>query len=248
LISKDRANIPGEFLYRLSHPLGEHVTETGKECSTPIAKVSFDISGHPAKISVIEDMKDQSGWLVLQQLTIQSFEREEHLLFSAFTDDGKSLDPETCQKLFHCRGRLLEEVDVPQGEKKHLAADADRHAKATINKSLERNSQHFNEAREQLEKWAEDMVLAVEKELRDTKEQIKALNRQSRQAATVQEQHEIQEKVRDLEKKKRRQRQQIFDVEDKIAEKRDQLIEALEKRLQQRTSSKELFTIRWTVV
>ncbi len=41
-----------------------------------------------------------------------------------------------------------------------------------VSTSLERNSQHFNEAREQLEKWAEDMVVAVERELRDTKEQI----------------------------------------------------------------------------
>ena len=150
--------------------------------------------------------------------------------------------------MFHCRGSVLKELDVPNGEKKHLAADAARHAKATINKSLERNSQHFNEAREQLEKWAEDMVLAAEKELRDTKEQIKALSRQARQAATVQEQHEVQEKVRNLEKKKRRQRQQIFDVEDEIAGKRDRLIDALEKRMQQRTSNNELFTIRWTVV
>jgi hypothetical protein len=248
LVSKDRENIPGEFLYRLSHPLGEHVTDTGKECHTPAAQVSFDISGHPAKISVVDDLKDKSGWLILQRLAIQSFEREEHLLFSAVTDDGKSLDQETCQKLFHCRGNVLEEIGVPKDEKKHLAADADRHAKATINKSLERNSQHFNEARDLLEKWAEDMVLAAEKELRDTKEQIKALNRQARQAATVQEQHDIQEKVRNLESKKRRQRQQIFDVEDEIAGKRDRLIDALEKRMQQRTSSKELFTIRWAVV
>jgi hypothetical protein len=51
-----------------------------------------------------------------------------------------------------------------------------------------------------------------------------------------------------VEKKKRRQRQRIFDVEDEIMEKRDTLINALEKRIQQRTESEPLFTIRWTVV
>ena len=118
---------------------------------------------------------------------------------------------------------------------------------ATISRSLERNSRHFNEAREQLEKWADDMVIAVEKELRDTKEQIKAFNRQSRQATTVADQHQLQEKIKDLEKKKRRQRQRIFDVEDEIMEKRDALIDSLEKRMQQKTSSKPLFTIRWEI-
>ena len=38
---------------------------------------------------------------------------------------------------------------------------------------------------EKLEKWADDMVLSAEKALVDTKEQIKALRRQARQAVTL---------------------------------------------------------------
>ncbi len=248
LISKDRASLPGQFLYRLGHPLGEYVIETGKDYPTPVAKVNFDITGHPAKISIVEQLKGKSGWLILQHLTIDSFEREEYLLFSAFDDNGNNLDQETCEKLFNCRGSVTGEIEFPAGIRARLLAEADRHARATISKSLERNNRYFNEAREQLEKWADDMVLAAEKELRDTKEQIKILNRQARQATTIQEQRELQKKIRDLEKKKRRQRQRIFDVEDEIMEKRDKLIDALEKHMQQRTSSKQLFIIRWSVV
>ena len=247
MISKDRENVSGEFLYRLGHPFGEFVIQAGKSYSTPVAKVSFDISGHQTRISMVEELKTKSGWLTLQELIVDSFEREGYLLFSGFDDDGKTLDQETCEKLFICRGRVLGTLDVPEADRQRLSADADRHAKATISKSLERNSHHFNEAREQLEKWADDMVIAVEKELRDTKDQIKALNRQSRQATTVEEQHQLQEKIKDLEKKKRRQRQRIFDVEDEIMEKRDTLIDSLEKRMQQKTSSKLLFTIRWKI-
>jgi len=248
MISKDRENLYGEFLYRLGHPLGEFVTQAGKSYSTPVAKVRFDISAHQTKISMVEELKGKSGWLTLQELIIDSFEREEYLLFSGFDDDGKTLDQETCEKVFICRGLVLGTLDVPEGDRQRLSADANRHAKATISKSLERNSRHFNEAREQLEKWADDMVIAVEKELRDTKEQIKALNGQSRQATTVEEQHQIQEKIKDLEKKKRRQRQRIFDVEDEIIEKRDTLIDSLEKRMQQRTESTPLFTVRWNII
>ncbi len=248
LISKEHANVPGEFLYRLSHPLGEYVTENGKNCPSPVAEVKFDITGHRAKISVVENIKDKSGWLILQRLVIDSFEREEHLLFSAFDDEGKALGQETCQKLFNCDGQIVEEISLPENVKQRLDAEADRHVKATINKSLERNSRHFNEAREQLEKWADDMVLAAEKELRDTKEQIKALNRQSRQTTTVEEQHDLQENIRILEKKKRRQRQQIFNIEDEITEKRDKLIDALEKRMKQRTSNEVQFAIRWNII
>ena len=93
----------------------------------------------------------------------------------------------------------------------------------------------------------DDMVLAVEKELKDTKQQIKLLNRQTRVATIVEEQHQLQEKIQGLEKKKRRQRQRIFDVEDEITEKRDALIAALERRMAQRTARETLFAIRWHV-
>ena len=252
LISKDRTNIPGEFLYRLSHPLGEYVTEAGKDFPAPVAPVKFDITGHPARISVVEELKGKSGWLTLQRLIIESFDREEYLLFSAFSDDGRALDQETCEKLFNCYGSagkgLGEGLNVPGGVENRLSAEAERHTRATINRSLERNNRHFNEAREQLEKWADDMILATEKELRDTKEQIKSLNRQARQAPTVQEQHDLQNKIREFETKKRRLRQRIFDVEDEITEKRDRLIDALEKRMKQRTSSERIFTVRWSIV
>lgn len=63
----------------------------------------------------------------------------------------------------------------------------------------------------------------------------------------MQEQYDLQERIRDLEAKKRRLRQRIFDVEDEITAKRDKLIDALEKRMQQRTSSERIFAIRWNV-
>ncbi|HRU08531.1 MAG TPA: ATP-dependent helicase, partial [Thermoanaerobaculia bacterium] len=96
--------------------------------------------------------------------------------------------------------------------------------------------------------WADDMVLAAEKALADTKEQIKALRRQARQAVTLEEQRAIQEKTSRLERQQRRQRQEIFQVEDEIMARRDQLIDQLEQRLAQRTTSETLFSIRWAVL
>ena len=247
LISKDQKNISGDFLYRLSHPLGEHVIAAGKNRETPHAEIAFDVTNHPARITVVENLRGKSGVLYIQHLRIESFDREEYLLFSGFADDGVTLDQETCEKLFHCTGRIVNSKVKPTGYEERLAAEADRHARATIARSLEENSRHFNEAREQLDKWAEDMEIAVGRELDDTKKQIRALNRQSRLATTMQEQHEFQEQIRNLERKKRRLRQKIFDIEDRIAEKRDLLIDALEKRMKQKTRIQPLFTIRWSV-
>lgn len=254
LISKTRpfdGGTDGEgrdcFLYRLSHPLGEHVVETAKRLETPRAKVIFDVTHHPARIHVVEALRGSSGYLMLTRLSIDSFEREEHLLFSGFDESGRSLDQETLEKLFGCAGRADSECSFSDSVSQRLVAEADRHAKATVSRSLEQNSTYFHEAREKLEKWADDMVLAAEKALKDTKEQIKALRRQARQTATLEEQHEIQQKIQKLERQQRRQRQEIFKAEDEIMEKRDKLIDQLERRLTQRTEAETLFAIRWTV-
>jgi hypothetical protein len=254
LISKEhpRASEGGieersRFLYRLSHPLGEYVVTAAKGLPTPLRHVVFDVTNHLTRLHVIEALRGKGGFLTLTRLTVDSYEREEYLLFSGFEDGGTSLDHETMDKLFSCSGSLNGDDPTPEPVQQRLAAEADRHAKATISRSLETNSQHFNQAREKLEKWADDLVLSAEKALLDTKEQVKALRRQARQAVTLEEQHQIQEKLKKLERQQRRQRQEIFSAEDQIMEKRDALIESLEKRLAQRTQTETLFTIRWAV-
>lgn len=248
LISKSAANIPGAYLYRLSHPLGEYVLEQGKVADTPTGHVAFDISNHPTRIAAVEELVGRSGWLTLQKLTVESFEPEEYLLFSAFDDEGTTVDQETCEKLFRCQGTVKELPSSRSNADPRLKADATRHAQATIARSLEANNRLFVQERERLERWAEDKVLAAEKELSDVRNQEKVLNRQRRLATGVEEQHAIELKIRDLQKEKRRLRQHIFDVEDEIADERDKLIEALERRLSQRTGTEHLFTIRWSVV
>ena len=247
----DGGETQGAFLYRLSHPLGEHVVGGAKALVTPPVRIIFDVTNHPTRLHVIEALRRKTGYLTLTRLSIDSYEREEYLLFSGFDETGLSLDQETMEKLFGCAGEIAPESDgegtVPAAMRQRLDGDSERHSRATVSRSLEQNNTHFNEAREKLERWADDMVLSAEKALLDTKEQIKALRRQARQAVTLSEQHDIQEKIQKLERRQRRQRQEIFKAEDQTIEKRDQLIDSLERRLAQRVETETLFTIRWAV-
>ncbi len=238
----------GVFLYRLSHPLGEFVIDQAKSLDTPPARIVFNVSQHTKRLHVIEALRGKHGYLALTALAIESYEREEHLLFSAIDDQGLPLEQETCEKLFNCSAENAGSANISEPIIQRLAAEAQRHTKATISQSLEANNQHFNEAREKLEKWADDLVLAAEKALKDTKEHIKILQRQARLATHLDEQHDIQQKIQKLEKQQRRQRQEIFQAEDSIIEKRDTLIEALERRLTQKTEAERLFTIEWVVI
>ncbi|MDY0223423.1 MAG: SNF2-related protein [Desulfobacterium sp.] len=248
LVTKNKDVQNSDFLYRLSHPLGERVIQTGKDLPCPVSKVVFDITNNPTKISVIESLKGKSGWLTLNKLKISSFESEEYLLFSAIDDTADNLDQETIEKLFNCIGYDQKETTLPEPIRQRLKADSERHIKATITRNLEDNNKHLSEACIQLDKWAEDMEKAAAKEMDDTKRKIADLRRKVRLAPTMQEQAELQTELKKLETLRRRQQQKIFDVEDEIAEKRDSLVEQLTKRMEQKTTTEELFTIRWSVV
>jgi hypothetical protein len=235
--------------YRLSHPLGEWVIQNAQTADTPLQRLVFDTQKNEARITVVEQLRGQSGVLTLQKLTVDSFEKQEYLLFSAMTDQGKSLDQETCEKLMDTAASTApDSVLIPPATAQRLQSEAKRHADATVAHALETNNQHFTEARDKLDRWAEDMVQGAEQALKNTKEQIKVAQREARQAPTLDEQQVIQERIAKLERQQRKQRQEIFEVEDEIHDKRDQLIEELTRRMAHSASSETLFTIAWQVI
>lgn len=244
---KDKKNVEGYYLYRMSHPLGEYALEAACKKEAPVAELTFDITGHPKRILVVEQLKGKSGWLILSKLTIKSFEKDEYLLFNAFEDSGTAVHPEVCEKLFDCSA-TVKSIPLPAEIKSQLETDSRIHADATVNAALERNNGFYEEECERLFRWADDLTLSAEKELKDTKNQLRELNRQLRLATSQQERLETEIKIKELGKKQREQRQRIFDVEDEISGKRDNLIEQLKKRLEQKTESEHLFTIRWRII
>ena len=201
LVSKHKENIVGKFLYRLSSPLGEYVIDRALSQNLPLAHLSFDISNHPTKISMIQDLKGKSGWLSLSKIVIDSFENHEELVFSAIIDNGTELDQEVSPKLFQCHAHITPITHIPVQDKQHLDAQKNRIHNSTIHKLHEYNNQFFKEEYAKIDKWADDMVSSLEKELKDTKEQIKAINRQMRMTETLEQQAELQKKDADLRKK-----------------------------------------------
>lgn len=233
--------------YRLSHPLGEWSIDTSLNAATPLATLKIDYGKHSARVSVVEKLRGQSGWLTLARLEVTAFETTEALLFSGLTDDGQVLDQETYEKLMAipATGKPTPlSATVPEA----LLANSQRAVAATIAQVLEANQCLFNEERDKLERWADDKLLAAEEALKNSKTRIAQLKRDARKAVTLQEQDGIQRELSELERKQRRLRQEIFNTEDEIIAKRDQLIETLQQRMQEKTKTQTLFTLRWHVV
>lgn len=232
-------------VYRLTHPLGEYVLDQGRNTATPQALLRFEYRSAKPRISVVEQLAGKGGWLQLNLLELDSFQREEHLVFTGCTDDDKVLDQETCEKLFQLTATVAP-IDLPAPNT--LQGNARRQLDAALSRALEQNDKFFLQERDKLDAWAEDRIFAAEQALEDTKLKLKTLKRQARLATSMDEARRLQDETRKVEGDQRRQRQDIFAVEDEIEARRDALIDALEKRLHRASHTRHLFTIRWEVV
>ncbi len=236
-----------EFVFRLTHPIGEHVLTSGKHADTPRRSVCFDVSGHPVIISMVEQLKGKSGWLSLDRVILDAFDREEQLLFTAFQDEGSIVDQETCEKLMTCAARVESAAGEDADAEKRLGVERSRRFDAAVASAMLRNEALYDEQRDTLERWARDVIESAEHELDLVKAQIRQAKANARKAPSTTEKTNLERKVRDLEKRKVNQRTELFRIEDEVEKKKDELFDTLERRLSTKTQLESLFTIRWSV-
>jgi superfamily II DNA or RNA helicase len=234
-------------LLRLSSPLGQWLLTQAKSAHLPIATVRFDVSGHERKISMLQPLAGQSGWLRLEKLTLDSDTREEFLLLTAILDNGENLDQERTSRLLDVAGTVIDTVGTtpPADVVTRLHADAQRLADATLTRAGEAGNARFRQVRMQVDQWADDKILGAEQELDALRREIRAARRQADLAETVAAQQEATERIAKLEADRRRARRNIDDVEEKVEQERQVLLKQLQARCQQRHFRDMLFTLRF---
>ena len=220
--------------------------ETAKNQPTPTAHIHFDYAAHGAKISVIESLLGQSGTLKLQRFSIEALERnEDHLLFSAETDDGKILPAETAQKLMQLPATQCQEQSVlPSTQIENALTTARNDIIKLVNS---RNLVFFDDEVNKLDHWADDLKFGLELSIKDIDQQIKEVRRNAKIAPTLAEKLSWQKQQQELERARNKQRKELFDRQDEIDERREVLIGQLESKLNQKTEVEDLFTIRWSL-
>lgn len=238
----------GAIPYRPNTALGEWAISSAKALETPLAEVSFDISSHAGKISILEQLKGKSGVLTLEHLTLKSLDAEDYLLFSVLTDDGKPVEAEIAEKLFALSQSVAAASPLTEMETDHLQANAKRYAAAEAQRVGEANNGHFKEALEKIERWADDQVGAAEHQIDVLKDRQREIRRKIRLARTLDEQLPLQKEEQRVGRLIRQARNHVFVVEDEIDAKREDLIKSLQRKLVPEVARKALFTIRWKVV
>lgn len=234
--------------YRLGHPLAQNLIARSKDADAPSCEIAFRLSEREPRIHALENLACKTGWLELTHVALSSLDEEDRLIFSAFTDDGTSLDQNLCERLFKVAASVERGVEIPAAVTVALAQARESRVNALLNEAMQRNNNFFERELEKLEKWAEDRKTGIEFELKELDATIKAAKREARLASDLQTKIELQRKASELERTRNRKRREIFDAHDEIERSKESLIGDVESRLRHEAAPHTLFTIRWRLV
>ena len=234
-------------LYRHSHPLAERVLSQAKERVLEPAEVEFVYSAHGSKISILEPLMGQSGWLTASQFSIDSLDQgEDHLIFAGTTSEGGELDQDQILRLLTLPAKVRNPLAEAAAPERHavMLAQMQQRICGTIS---ERNARFFAEEVDKLDGWSDDVKLGLEREIKDFDRQIKEARSAAKTALTLEDKISGQKRIRALETQRSEKRRSLFEAQDDVDKQREKLIAVVENKLTQQSASHGLFVIHWKV-
>lgn len=236
-----------DFHYRPGHPLAEGLVLQAKNRTLPPRELRLDYSRRGARVTLVEKLRGETGWLRIEQLTVNSLDTEETVLISGITSDGRILDRETCEKLLTIPAKLGDEVVVDDTIHGQLESAIQSQTSRVLAATQSRNEIFFDAESDKLDHWADDLKENLERELKTIEVEIREAKKAKRLAADLQSKVTAQKRVNELEQQRNHKKRTLYDAQDQIEQRKDALIADVEARLQQQTARQNVFTIRWSL-
>ena len=235
--------------YRIGDPLAQYMLTGLKAAPVPVSEVTLDYSNSPLNVAFIKRLVGQSGWLTVEQLTIDSFEKEDILLHACITDKGETVPSDIAEYMLRLPGSE-DPLNVELSETVATAlADAITAQRAEITAAnAERNNNFFEEEMEKLDNWADDVKAGLEKELRDLDAEIKLRKSESKKTSRLDEKVRVQRLIKDLEKRRSEKRLNLYQAQDDVDSKKEELLSKVEAMLAQKIEQTKLITFHWRIV
>ena len=260
-------------IYRLQHPLAQHLLRIAQGTQLEPAKLWLDYESYGSKVSVLEGLRGQDGVAVVRLLRVQSLGATEECLLAAGIAADQLLDADIAEKLLALPGRAeclprtamrpeqaalspdlaqsdqpaldfgAARVDVPPAVQQELT----RQQTVVIGNIERRNLGLFTNETEKLDAWADDLKVGLEREIKELDRRIKETRTKSKGAATLAEKLEAQKEQRDLEGQRDKKRRDLFVRQDEIQVRRDRLIDELEEQLRQQITAADIFVCLWVL-
>ena len=245
------ANSGEGHLYRIGHPLAQHVIEASLAESTPSAELVFSFSASGRQPAALRASIGKSGWLQVTRFRFQfkDGECEEHIVTAGLLDSGDALDSEQVASFFELNAEVTGRLERPSTSvEKALSGRVTEEKNARAQNLLGRASKLLKEEADKVEAWEQDKRAEFQVHYNELQDQLNAVVKKIVAALDFREQLALEEeKVRlrgAMDREYSRFREQSLNLQDKAL--------ALIKQRKQMLEYKEIvepqFIIRWQLV
>ena len=166
-------------------------------------------------------------------------------IVAAVTDDGQMIDDESARWFFALPAASV--ADLPPASSSPRLGDEISRREAAIRQVIsERNARLFEA--DKLDHWADDLKVALEREIRDFDRQIREAKRAATLALMLEGKLIGQKQIKALEGQRNSKRKSLFEAQDEIDLRRERLIADIEGKLAQKATHAMILSMRWRLV
>ena len=246
--TKSSAELPDNAQpLRVGSPLAQAIIGDYLNADTPCKEVIFDYSGSEGKTALLEELVGKSGWMRVEKVSIDSFEQEDHLLLSCYTDDGEEVFSDVVERMLLQPAEVVGGVSAPATIAEKLTKRVEILIGEVMSQSALRNEVFFEEEMNKLDTWAGDMKVALEREIKDLDAEIKLRKSNAKKLAHLAEKVAEHRIIKELEGKRAEKRQNLYEAQDEVDARKESLLTKVERMLEQKVEQTKLFTIKWRV-
>ncbi len=234
----------GDIFFRQDHPLAQQIIQQAIGRQLPAQHLEFRYDRKLGIASAVEPLIGKQGWMELCKLTVESTSTDEFLVLVGAADTGELLDEEICRRMLDSPATVKGVADAAPSPTDAREAEIQRFIKQVE----DRNARAFDEESLKLDRWADDLKLGLEREIKELDRQISERRRAAALARSLQEKLDAQKAIRELEEARKKKRRDFFQSQDAIDANRDTLIADMEKQLQKSHSIQQVFAFQWSLV
>jgi len=244
----DNRPIEDAHIYRPGHALAQCIIDSICTNDLPTAIITFDYSKHPQNVAAIEHLVGKQGWLELHKLTIDSAESEDHLIFTAITENNDAVTQEQVERLFALPANITNRDTTTNNSIDTTMDNLYQKYKAQVLDDIStRNATFFEEEITKLDTWADDLKESIERSIKERDKEIRQVRKDAKLAPTLEEKLELQKKQKKLEAQRNKDRRELFEKQDEVDVRREEMISSIEERLTKQIKDRRLFSIQWSV-
>jgi ERCC4-related helicase len=237
----------GDCFFRKEHPISQELINKALSSELPVSEIHFDYTHSLHKISFFETLNAKSGWLAIDKLINTAFEIQEHLLFTAISDDGSVFDDELTQKLME-----LPALKILQLRNSHIPEEIeigrDKNKQEKMQQIKQADFEYYKEECDKLDSWADDLKDGLEREIKQMEREISELKKSRSGASNLEEAVEIKKQITALEKKKHENIKNLYAEYEKIDLRNEDLQKNIENQLNGKNKIEQVFLIKWKIV